>query len=277
MKIDIKDFLGSVPTIRSPGVRIAFPDDPTPVDVNDPQRFSACLDNALRAFHDLRTGDYLVSAEVNAYHREVWVRFVQHGPCQDRNGQIEAALEPAFQVLRTVVAQSGGDLHYWGGNNYFDVSLPFRGPMREAFPEVNHLPWDERYRYLLERAAWESLRERVFRFSNLAESFAARCVEFRLSRVLIPAVGLCVHPWLFADQGLSVVATDGAGTALAALSELAHWPRLYSRAAFERWDITASASYATQGNPDHFNRMPDLEERGVRESLRHHITFALSQ
>jgi hypothetical protein len=277
LKIDIKDLLGSVQAIRSAGVRIGLPDDPTPVDINDPQRFSACLDNALRAFRDLRGGaDYLVSAEVNTHHQAVWVRFVQRGPCRDHNGQVEPVLEPAFQALRAEVARSHGDLHYWGGNNYFDVSLPFRGPVREAFPEVKHLPWDERYRYLLERATWGSLRGMVFRFSNLAESFAARCVEFRLSRVLVPSVGLCVHPWLFADHGLSVVATDAAGSALAALSEPDRWPRLCSRAAFERWDIAESASYATQGNPDHFDRMPDLEDREVRESLRQRITFALS-
>jgi chemotaxis methyl-accepting protein methylase len=114
----------------------------------------------------------------------------------------------------------------------------------------------------------------VFRFSNLAESFAARCVEFGLSRVLIPSVGLCVHPWLFADRELSVVATDAAESALAALSEPERWFRLYSRAAFERWDIAQSASYASQGNPDYFEQMPDLENRNVRETLRHRITFA---
>ena len=54
MKIDIKDLLGSVQAIRSPGARIGFPDDPTPVDIADPQRLSTCLDNALGAFRELR-------------------------------------------------------------------------------------------------------------------------------------------------------------------------------------------------------------------------------
>lgn len=277
MNLDIKDLLGSVQAVRSPEVRIGLPEDPTPVDIPDPQRFAACLDDALRAFRGLRSGaDYVVSAEVNAYHRAVWIRFVLRGPCHDRNGQAELALEPSFRALRAEVAKSGGDLHYWGGDNYLDVSLPFRGPVREEFPEVKHLPWDERYRYLLERASWGLLRGMVFRFSNLAESLAARCVEFRLSSVLIPSVGLCVHPWLFAERGLSVIATDAAGCALAAISEPDRWPRLYSRSAFERWDIAESASYATQDNPDRFARMPDLEDRGVRESLRQRITFALS-
>jgi hypothetical protein len=275
VKIDVKDLLGAVQTLRSPGTRIGLPDDPTSVDIPDPRRLSGCLDDALRAFRGLRGGGgYLVSAAVNEYHRAVWVRFVQRGPCQDRGGQVESALASAFRALRALVRKSRGDLHYWGGNNYFDVSLPFRGPMREAFPEVNHLPWAERYRHLLDRATWGSLRGMVFRFSELAEAFAARCITPGLSRVLIPSVGLCVHPWLLADRGLTVVATDAAGTALDALSEPDRWPRLYSRAAFERWDIAESATYATQGNPDHFERMPDLEDGGVREALRQRITFA---
>jgi Methyltransferase domain len=277
VKIDVNDLLGSVPALRSPGTRIGLPDEPTLVRIADPQQLSTCLDNALRAFRELCGGaDYLVSADVNSHHRAMWVRFVQRGPCHDRSGQIEPALEPTFQALRVALGTSGGDLHYWGGNNYFDVSIPFRGVMREEFPEVGHLPWDERYRHLLERATWGSLRGRAFRFAKLAESFAIRCVESQLSRVLIPSVGLCVHPWLFADRGLSVVATDAAGTALATLSRPDRWPQLYSRAAFERWDITESASHATQGHPDHFERMPDLEDGDVRGSLRQRITFAIS-
>jgi hypothetical protein len=277
LEIDVKDLLGSVRAIRSPSVRLGLQDDPIPVSIVDPQRFSTCLDHALGAFRSLRGGDdCIVSASVNTYHRAVWIRFVQRGPCHDRKGQVEPELEPAIQALRAAAEESRGELNYWGGNNYFDVSFPFHGPIREDFPEVKHLPWDERYRYLLERASWESLRSMVFRFSHLAESFAAQCVAFGLSRILIPSVGLCVHPWLFADHGLSVVATDVAASALSPLSEPDRWPRLYSRAAYEQWDIAESASYATQGNPDHFERMPDLEDRGVRELLRKRITFAVS-
>src|SRR5262249_20591328 len=159
----------------------------------DPQEFATCLDNALSVFRDLRNGkDYLVSAYVNAYHRSVWVRFVQRGACENWNGQLEPVLEPAFRSLRAVVAQSGGELHYCRGNNYLDLSLPFRGVVREEFSEVEHLPWDERFRQLLKRATWGSLRAMVFRFSKIAERFAARSVEFGMSRVLIPSVGLCV-------------------------------------------------------------------------------------
>jgi hypothetical protein len=281
LEIDIKELLRSVQALQTPRTRIGCPDDPTPVGIADLRSFVTCLDNALRAFRDLRGGaDYLVSAEVNAYHRCVGVRFVQRGECgkawEDRIGQVEPALEAVFLDLYAAAARNDGVFSYWGGTNFLDLSFPFKGPVREEFPEVKHLPWDERYRYLLERATWGSLRHMVFRFSNLAESFATRCVELGLSRALIPSVGLCVHPWLFAEHGLSVVATDAAGSALTALSEPHRWPRLYSQAAFERWDIAESAHYATQGNPDHFARMPDLEDRGVRESLRQRITFALS-
>ncbi|MES2791112.1 MAG: class I SAM-dependent methyltransferase [Planctomycetota bacterium] len=277
MKIDIKDLLGSVLEIHSAAARIGLPDDPTLVDIVDSEQFCTCLDDALRAFCELRGGaDYVVSANINEYHQLVQIRFVQRQGGKDRNGQVEQALQPAFRSLRAMLTKSGGELSYWGGNNYFDVNLPFHGPMRDAFPDVEHLPWNDRYGQLLKRASWSSLRNMVFRFGGLAESFAARCAEFQMTRVFIPSVGLCVHPWLFAAHGLSVVATDCADTALAALSEPTHWPQLYSQAAFDRWDIAQSASYATQGNPEHFTRFPDLMVRAVRESLSQRITFTVS-
>lgn len=275
MKIDLEDLLAAVPTLRSPGTRIGLPDDPTPVTIPDPARFAAVLDDALRAFRDLRGGAaYLVSAELNSHHRTVGVRFVLSTGGEVASGQVEPSLEPSFRALQAVAAECGGSFGYWGGNNFLDVSLPFRGPIREDFPAVDHLPWDGRYRELLARSAWGTLRDRVFRFAGLAVSFAARGVKSGAARVLIPSVGLCVHPWLFADRGLTVVATDVAPTALAALSEPAGWPRLYSRAAFERWDVAQSALYASQGNPDRFASMPTLEDPGVRRTLQRRITFA---
>jgi SAM-dependent methyltransferase len=277
MKIDIRDLLISVAALQSPGARLGWPDDPTVVEIADPPCFSACLDDALRAFRDLRGGaDYLMDADLNSYHRSVWVRFVCGKGLGIGDGQMESPLRPTFEAAQAVAAANGGKLRYWGGNNYFDLSLPFGGPVREAIPQLDHLPWDERYRQLLERAPWNRLRAMVFRFSRLADSFAARCSEFRATRVLIPSVGLSVNPWLFAERGLSVVATDAAGAALAALAEPTRWPRLFSRAAFERWDIAEAASYASQGNPDHFTRMPDLENQHVRDSLRSRIRFALA-
>lgn len=146
--------------------------------------------------------------------------------------------------------------------------------MRESYPEIERLPWDERYRYGLERTTWECLREKVFRFSAFAESFANHCFHLGVSHVLIPSVGLCVHPWLFAAKGLTVTATDAATTALNALSEPDQWPRMYSRDAFERWDIAESSSYASQGTPASFVQLPDLMNPAVRESLRNRLVFS---
>jgi SAM-dependent methyltransferase len=276
-EVFVNDLLGGVEAIQRPGTRIGCPDEPTSVSIRDPQRFARALNEALVAFDQLRSDSpYLVDAHVNTYHSTVGIRFVKPGPDIERSGQIEPSLEVSFRSLRSVVKQNGGDLHYWGGTNFLDVSLPFHGPMREAFPDVEHLPWDERYRCLLERATWESLRRMVFRFSNLAESFAARCVELRASRVLVPSVGICVHPWIFADRGLGVVATDAAASAISAVADPGRWPRLYSRAACERWDIGQAASYASQGNPARFASMPELADHAVRESLGQRIKFVLA-
>ena len=97
LKIDIKDLLTSTPTLQLPGVRFGWPDDPTPVNVSDPKRFSTNLDAVLRAIHDLRGGKhYLVNAEVNCYHKSVWIRFVGRGACEDRNGQVEPESRRCF-------------------------------------------------------------------------------------------------------------------------------------------------------------------------------------
>jgi SAM-dependent methyltransferase len=113
----------------------------------------------------------------------------------------------------------------------------------------------------------------AFRFSRLATSIASRCVDFGIKNVLIPSVGLCVDPWLVANHGLAVTATETARSALEALSDPAHWPRVYSRAAYERWDIATCAAFACIPHPDYFAEMPLLEDAAVRDRLRSRINF----
>jgi hypothetical protein len=278
MRIDVRDLLDSVPVIRAPGTRVGLPDGPAVVEVARPDQFAASLDALMCAFGALRPGTQtLVSAEVNSYQKKVCIRVLQNGPSdRDRNGQVEPSLVSGLDSLRAVVLKDGGVVHYWGGNNYLDVSLPYPHPGREDFLEVEYLPWDERYRMQLERESWSSLWHTVFRFSNLAATLADRCVARGMTTVVVPSVGLCVHPWLFADRGLTVTATDSAGTAVAALSDPGRHPNLYSSAAHERWDIATCASYAMIPHPDHFDGMPALEDDRVRETLRCRITFAVA-
>jgi SAM-dependent methyltransferase len=105
---------------------------------------------------------------------------------------------------------------------------------------------------------------------------ADRCLACRMTTVLIPSVGICVHPWLFASRGLTVTATDSAGTAVAALSEPGRHPNLYSSAAYERWDVSGCAAYALIPHPNHFDGMPALEDDRVREPLRQRISFVVA-
>src|SRR5262245_40418284 len=136
MKIDLRDLLGLVPAMNVPASRVGWPDGPTMVEVGDPDRFSASLDAAMRAFRELRPGTQtLVRADVHGYRNEVWIRVLQNGPFSDRNGQVEASLSRSFGSLRAAAERNGGGLHYWGGNNYLDVSLPCPGSDREEFLE----------------------------------------------------------------------------------------------------------------------------------------------
>lgn len=252
---------------------MGFPDDPTSVNIRDPEQFCICLESAFEAFRRLRDGPTLLSAEINSYHRSVWIRFVQGLPRHGSDGQMEPELKSSFGALNAEAKRNGGNLTYRGGNNYVDVSLPYSGPIRENFPEVEKLAWDDRYRHWLERASWPSLRSQVFRYANLAEPIAEYCFRFQKPSVLIPSVGICVHPWLFAHRGLSVIATDSADTALGAVSKPAEWPRLYSIAAYDRWGISQCASYASLANPEHFAEMPELQNQSVSQELESRITF----
>jgi SAM-dependent methyltransferase len=273
MKVELRDLLGAVNELQVPGFRLGWPDDPTWVTVSDPKTFADRLVAALSAFRDLRGTPFLMDADINSPNRQVWIRFVMPGGCL-HDVQIEPRLEKTLQSFHEVVSRDGGKVLHSGGNNYFNISLPYREPIRESFPKVDDLPWDARYRKLLELASWKSLRGMVFRFSKLAEGFAEQCVRRGKSKVLIPSVGMCIHPWLFADRGLNVIATDAAHSALAVVSEPAAWPRLFSRSAFERWDITECALHASQRNPHHFDSMPDLQNSAVRRSLYPRVEFA---
>jgi SAM-dependent methyltransferase len=278
MRMDIRRLLEATPAVRAEGTRVGLPDGDTPVDIAQPADFAARLDALMRDFRELRLGTQtLVSADVNDYRREVWIRLLQNGPHRrERNGQVETSLGPSLAALRAVVVRDGGEVHYWGGNNYLDVSLPYPTCDRECLLDVDHLPWDERHRVLLERESWGDLRDRVFRWSRRAVSLADRCLSRGVRDVLVPSVGLCVHPWLFASRGLTVTATDAAATALAALSAPDLHPNLYSTGAYERWDTAACASYAMIPQPDHFGGMPALEDAGTRDALRQRITFAVA-
>jgi SAM-dependent methyltransferase len=243
--------------------------------VAQPGRLAAAYEAAICSFRELRPGtETLVNAEVNTHHKEIWIRVVQNGRSDwDRIGQVEESLQPSLKSLRSITEQSGGALHYWGGNNYFDVSLLYPEADRDDLLDVKHLPWDEQYRVRLERESWPSLRHMVFRFADLASKLAGRCQTRGMTSAVIPSVGLCVHPWLFASHGLTVTTTDAAATALAALAEPARYPNLYSTAAYERWDTSTCASFAMIPHPNHFDGMPALEVDEVREALQRRITF----
>lgn len=266
---------------RLPGCGSDGPTTRTPVTVPSPDQFRDALGTALIHFQRVRKGDLLANVEPRVRERGyvVCARFVLDTTRSERGGQLEDELKTPFDALREQLAGVGGELHYWGGNNYFDIQLPAQpppGPPREYAPATAHLEWDERYRHLLEAASWDYLRDTVYRFADLAELFADRCVEHGVSSVLIPSVGLCVHPWLFADRSFAVTATDISDTALAVVCYPEGWPRLLSRDAYERWDLENCDMYASFRQPHRFARMPDLGSPEVCQLLRGRITFVRS-
>jgi hypothetical protein len=283
MEIEICDLFNSIPGIEAPGTRIGLPGGSTMIEIADPGRFAAGIGIALNAFRELWPGKLtLVCAETNSHVKELWIHVVQDGRT-DLDGKlwVKESLSASFDSLRAEAAQSGGKVRYSGANNHVIVSLPYPNcpqPDREDFLDldISHLPWDEQYRVLLEQESWEFLRDRVFRFSGLAAALADRCRDGGMSTVLVPSVGLCVHPWLFGHRGLSAMATDIVDTPLAVLSRPELHPNLYSSAAYERWDISECVSYAMIPHWEHFDGMPALEDDRVRALLQRRITFAVA-
>jgi Methyltransferase domain len=277
MKVDIRTFLGSIPAVKALAARVGLPDEPMLVEMANPQAFAECLDAAMHAFEKQRQGTQtLIDADVTADAKGVWIRILQNGPHRKPDSRVEKPLAASFDSLRNMTETNGGQLHYHGGSNHFDLQVPCSGVARKAYIEVDHLPWSERYGLLLERESWGLLGHMAFRFSDLATMAADRCLACQMTNVLIPSVGICIHPWLFACRGLTVTATDCANTALAALSEPHLQPRLYSSAAYERWDISDCGSYATIPQPNHFDGMPALEHEHIREELRRRISFKVA-
>src|SRR5271166_6806607 len=181
MRIDIRAFLDSIPAFKALRARVGLPDDPTFVEMANPLAFAACLDKAMRAFEQLRPGTQtLVDADVNGNTKSVRIRIVQNGFDRCR-GPVETSLAERFDSLRSIAEADGGELSYYGGSTYLVLSLPYSGAGRQAYIELDHLPWSERYGVLLEHESWETLRSIVFRFSDLATMAADRCVLSRMS------------------------------------------------------------------------------------------------
>lgn len=125
----------------------------------------------------------------------------------------------------------------------------------------------------LARTSWSSLRDEAFRFCDLAARIADWAFTADATRVLVPSVGLCVHPWLFAHHSLAVVATDISRTALETLKWPERLPKMYGRQAKDRWDLHEAALYGGD-HPHRFELVPNLDDPATASQLRERINFA---
>ena len=143
----------SVPATNDPATQVGLPDGPTFVEIKDPTGLAAAIDAAIFAFRELRPGTQtLICAEVNTYRKEVWIRVLQNGRTDlSRNGQIEESLAPSLTSLRSIAKKNRVGVHYWGGNNYFDLSIQYPKPDRNDLLDLDRLPWDQQYCVRLER------------------------------------------------------------------------------------------------------------------------------
>jgi len=278
--ISVRELLGET-LDATPGVRVGWPDEDAVVFVRSPTAFVAAFREHLAVFRGHWDGsETLVDADINTFRRCVDIRVKQlareRSLAGDRTGAVEEALAASLGRLDAEVRSGGGKTYYWGGNNYFGTELALRRgqTFRADFPEIDCDDWDEHYRLTLARTSWSRLRGNALRFCNHASRVAEACKAKGVGTVLIPSVGLCAHPWIFADAGLRVVATDISSAALDAVAHPERLPGVYGATAQVRWDIHQTAAYGGVANPHRFPQMAAIEKPEVARSLAHRISFA---
>jgi hypothetical protein len=262
--------------------RVGWPDDAVRVRLEDPHGLAVALATSITTLRALFPNAPLL-ADIDVYMeaQRLDLRIARSGASapttEDDRAQVRDALHAAMAPLRRLAVDEGGlaECGWWGTN--FDLRLPARevGPHlagRKHFPGLPKTSWEKHYREKLRCTSFSSLRDEVYRFSDQATNIARSAATERSLRVLVPSVGLCVHPWLFAAASLSVVATDVSHTALATLANPSALPRVYGAKAQERWDISQSAAYGGH-HPAPFASMPQLEDENTCAALRRRMSF----
>jgi hypothetical protein len=263
-----------------PSVAFAPPDETLLVSIKDAPALSLALCQLARALSTERpAARTFVCANFHSTRPTlpVWVKIV-HGPYEegDQGGE---KIKRAVEALGRSVTSSKGKLV--GGGCF--VTLCFDGRPaegrggRELFPAVEKLDWEARYEKLLERAAFESLRDTAFRFSLWAERVLHFAKAHDRRTVLCPSVGLNVDPWIFAAGGLRCIAFDRSARAIRALARPDRLADVYSRESIRRWDIVETTTYSGGVNPDRFgDLLPDLGSADVIAELARRAAFMRS-
>jgi SAM-dependent methyltransferase len=261
-----------------PDLRVGWPDGIVEVSARETDAIRSELRSLLTAFRALWTGcAIVVDVTVYADGDRLDVRIYRVGQRGMKGGpppeDARAALDLAIKPLRACDPHRGFD----GTNVGFSLTARRldADSARHSFPPFADLGWDDLYRAKLEKTSWSSLRAEAYRFCNLASRIATWAEGIEPKRVLIPSVGLCVHPWFFAERGFSVVATDLSSTALEALSHPERLPLLYGVPAHARWEIHESAMWGG-ASPETFAGMPALEDPEVAARLRSRIEIVAS-
>jgi SAM-dependent methyltransferase len=276
----VKELLGPVFDDKR-GLEVGWPDDEVDVAVLDPQRLRDAMQTVLAEFQKVWAGARLVvDVDVSIAHGRLDVRVTRVTPCSDplpvaelekRAAGPRHALDRVLPSLRKEAVSSGGSAERGCDGSYFDLHLQVRAVgtligRREHFPSLVQSSWEDHYRQKLERTSWSQLRDAAYRFSSLAIRIADWAVRANAKRVLVPSNGLCVDPWLFADRGLTVIATDISSTALETVRHPERLPQMYGREAKARWEIGESAMYGGS-HPASFEGMPNLADPDVVAAL----------
>lgn len=275
-----QDLLGKI-LEEFPDLRVGWPDESVRLRLRDVEELRTSFRAVLADFRKLWKGaSTFADIDVAPEYRRLDVRVARTGTrladLGIREEEVRSILDGWIAPLSQSCTRNGGSAHRGWTGSYFGMNLPVQsigeGSHRLDFPDLPQERWEARYRAKLLRTTWSSLRSEVFRFCDLASAIASWCVASRATSVLIPSVGICVHPWVFAEHGLSVIATDIATTALDTVRHPERLSQVYGLTAKRRWEISENAAYGGEF-PHGFDSMPEIDRAHVADRLRERITF----
>lgn len=236
---------------------VGWPDDEVDLAIERPTRLQDGLRRRLALFRAVSPEvPVVVDLDLSDSRRSLVLRMVSvtDGPDGPRDAARELALRMELPI-RAVGERIGHRQHH---------------PPLD--PPVESSDWEAHYRQKLARASWGALRAEAYRFCHLATRVAEWACEAGAARVLVPSVGLCAVPWLFAARGLAVTVTEISPTALGTVRHPDRLPLLYGAGAKVRWDIREAAIYGGS-NPERFEGMPDLANAATVAELGRRIEW----
>ena len=256
-------------------------DGPQWVNLTDPNRFVSVIRTLIASVREKSSGTRTVAvSEYNNYHSRFYVQVTQAREHWEEESFLFSDDWNTWNHLCRMATQDKFESYSnFAGRldlNFNPISQKFFPQRQSAWNLVSQeTPWDDQYQILQTKAKWRDLRSRAYRYAGFAQGFAKACSLRGKVRVLCPAAGFCIDPWILAHAGLEVEATDLSPTAIEMVQHPEQWPPIYSQSAWRSWEAEQCCDYG--GILDGYNSLkapiPDLIDPDSRQALEKNLRF----